>query len=296
MNKGTGRSAEKSISIICAVRNPRSKHWRNIANLVSKLEELFRISGIFIVESDSNFFSPRGLSKLSNKYEVKIARLGNLKTSFPSRVSRIAHCRDNGLQLFFESGGASYVCIFDPDNHVNSLEIDNSVPLFLSENSDSCLFPIGRKAYYDLLALKLSSTNTSIELPNSTVENKNEKKVISRIRFLKSWQVFFVSLSKPIETDSAFGGLGIYPSELVRPGDYSFDKTAACEHHSISQQVRHRGGRLVIHPGLVLDVRNEHIYGRPNLLTLTLIFLKLLPTKVSNELYQKVRNFRARLF
>jgi hypothetical protein len=65
----------------------------------------------------------------------------------------------------------------------------------------------------------------------------------------------------PIEVDSAFGGLAVYKRaalEGLRYAGHAPDGKTASDHVALHLALRQRGGRILIHPGLINAKRTKH--------------------------------------
>jgi hypothetical protein len=60
-----------------------------------------------------------------------------------------------------------------------------------------------------------------------------------------------------IRVDSAFGGAGIYKSEIFTKFDYSTldESSSACEHKDLNYKIARSGGALYINPAFI----NRHV-------------------------------------
>jgi len=131
---------------------------------------------------------------------------------------------------------------------------------------------IGR--YYDIWALRMSENVWKPEIHNliwdkplnhdcwHEITDNTEAKIC-----VKNYQKVIPVDSPLIETDSSFGGLGIY--KLSKLGNciyngYIYDNLgniirSQCEHVALHHDIKKNGGRIFICPSLVVKSQKEHL-------------------------------------
>jgi hypothetical protein len=158
------------------------------------------------------------------------------------------------------------VGVFDCD-HVNVRAINHSAVLaairfLLEEPSRAAVLANQRGFYYDIWALRHDSW-----CPGDCWQDHRvlcEKGLAHKATWacIGSRQVHIPSDAAPIEVKSGFGGFAIYKTDYLkgqRYRDLGKDQVVACEHVSLHQEIRNRGGRLFIFPQLMNSTPYEHI-------------------------------------
>jgi glycosyltransferase involved in cell wall biosynthesis len=160
----------------------------------------------------------------------------------------------------------AFVGIFDCDN-VNVRPISYGSILaaarFLSEESSrAAVFANQRGFYYDIWALRHDAWCPGDCWQEYKTWCDNGLADKATWACLGSRQVHIPSDAPPIEVNSAFGGFAIYKTDFLkgqRYCDFGEDGVLACEHVSLHQEIRNRGGRLFIFPPLMNSTPYEHI-------------------------------------
>jgi len=256
--------AVANLLVVGLVRNAGGKISADVDRLMRALGSFQRVQWL-LIESDSTDRTIEELRRLANTVpSFRFLSLGQLQPHLPLRTQRIAHCRNaylEELDQHADYASVDLVVMADFDG-INTLVNDIAVlSCWMRDDWDVCTAnQIG--PYYDIWALRHSQWSPS--------------DCKSSYRFLVSYGVepqralqatlltrmITIPAGGPwIAVDSAFGGLAIYRRELLRGLRYvglAADGQEVCEHVSIHEQIRSRGGRIFINPMMICAGANEH--------------------------------------
>jgi hypothetical protein len=245
-----------------------------------------------IVESDSTDGTVAKMLHLSQVWpEFDFISLGNLSTTIPGRLERLAFCRETYRKSIIESETPSdWIVVADLDGVTKKLtrgEIYNQIESndVFDVMSASCYGP-----YYDILALRLQGVierdyrddEEEILMKSGNPFRAKYMGLISRQKRLKVSQ-------PPIEVNSAFGGLTIYRADCLKQASYTDElKASECEHVSFHSGLRRAGRRIAIMPSLrVHPEMRHHLFARLIFRPLWL-FLSTLPPALAQKLASTV--------
>lgn len=207
----------------------------------------------FIVESDStdNTIDILQTLKVDKSFtQFEYVSLGKLQPSIPSRVSRIAYCRNEYIKW---SGGkkADYVIVADLDGvvsrnfRINLRELEAGYALFANVSG----------LYYDIFALRHAEWQPGCPLKEFNFLQSFRK--TSWESFCSTKMVNLKFSQSLIEVQSAFGGLAIYPWL-----DFSCSRyeavTSECEHVAFNSMIK---CKKFIDPNMVIGNVLEHTIG-----------------------------------
>jgi hypothetical protein len=249
--------AKDELVILGICRNVENDLESDVIKLIDAFQD-FKSVHFRLVESDSTDGTLRVLERLSNTIQnFEFVSVGVLESTIPSRVQRIAHCRNICLQLLQEDSrlfGADYVAVSDFDG-VNSLLTRNGV-LSCWERNDWDVCAANQDApYYDIFALRHKTWSPNncwkyeLELLHEGMNpaSAREKAVYSRQKR--------ISKTSPwIQVDSAFGGLAIYRRKCLSDIGYSAvseNGEEDCEHVFLHKQLIDRGYKIFINPRFI---------------------------------------------
>lgn len=201
-------------------------------------------SNLIIVDSDSNKEIKELLSnKSKNNQKITSINKDNLDVTIPSRIKRIAYCRNLCLKIVYESNdelNKIYIpCDLDVDlfSCINFEFLDNLISQSVKHENSFALFPVSIPKYYDILALRSQNWVNF----NSQLVNSKFKKIIKIGSFF--WNYLFVfryqwtveKISKrKVKIISAFGGIAIYNISALNEMvfyDYSKSNTEFISEH-----------------------------------------------------------------
>ncbi|NCU31467.1 MAG: hypothetical protein EOM23_00710 [Candidatus Moranbacteria bacterium] len=218
-----------------------------------------------IIESDSSDKSAETLIQISkNNDNFKYILLGNMRYQYSKRTARMAYCRNQYLKLIDESpeySNIDYVVVADMDG-VNSKINEKSVKKCWDRVDWDVCTANQSGPYYDIWALR-----HHLWSPNDCWEQARFLNIMGLSQFksvlysVYSRMVRISPCSEWIEVESAFGGLAIYRKEAllsVRYVGLRADGEEVCEHVSLHEQIRSKGGRIFINPGMINAGTVEH--------------------------------------
>jgi hypothetical protein len=222
----------------------------------------------YIVESDSNDDTREILQQLSLEMSnFSYQSFGRLESSFPDRIERLRFCRNKYVdKLRSSKGNFSEILVVDFDIKNNCLT-QKSMEKVMNWTIDwDGLFANQNGPYFDILALRRRdwvSTDCMVEVQDLIrhgFENEQAKElaVWSKMRRIPRNQ-------KPIEVESAFGGMALYKKWVFQSLDYSISSTPIqaheSEHVALNYKIRKSGGHLYIHPHFLNFSWNPHNLG-----------------------------------
>jgi hypothetical protein len=228
---------------------------------------LFREHKVYVVENASSDGTKEYLYKWANEKQCRIhidADEVVKRNCQPSWAlgTRLAFLRNMYMDRIEQEDNLRYpfVVIADCDN-VNELPIERDSILaavrYLSQKPDrAAVFANQRGFYYDISALRHEHW-----CPGDCWQDVN---AWSNIGFVSeavwgcvgSRQIHIPADVKPIEVNSAFGGLGIYKTSFLKGLQYCGTE---CEHVSLHRDIVSKGGRLFIFPSLRNGTQFEHV-------------------------------------
>jgi hypothetical protein len=245
--RNVGRSLEREIHRYARILNP-------VGNVQ-----------FFLVESDSNDSTVEVLNRLRRTVKnFEYETLGALRRQIPERVPRLIYCRNRYVERLrqekiLSAENITLVVDFDLKSKLlNSEKIQRSLA---REVAWSGIFANQTKGYYDILALR-----HPIWCPNSILREIEWYTQFMSKGTAKELSVFSRMLNLSSETnliqvDSAFGGLGIYKSEVFFNHDYTprhSDSQYDIDHVVLNKKIRDSGGMLFIDPNLTNCTWTNH--------------------------------------
>ena len=248
---------------------------------VDKIAKAFSSVGTveyFLVESDSRDSTPRVLTNLKSLYlNFEFKSLGELHTRIPDRIERIRYCRNTYVE-YIRNGHAErkwdFVVVADLDG-MNSQITAAGVRSSISKMSHwDALFANQKHGYYDLFALRSSDwveydllkilrANESLgrlkSRKHNPVDYMRNQKIRQKVLYSKMRRI--PRKSGVIRVDSAFGGLGIYKTEVFLEFDYSLHDGQVpdgSEHVTFHKRCTEGGFSLGINPEMINAAINEY--------------------------------------
>jgi len=264
--------------LVGTISNCGDKMNRDLLRVYSALQPFGSIE-TFLVESDSVDQTKFKLNELAAKDEsFKYVSMGNLKSEIPERIERIRFCRNQYVKYIrknISKRNWDYVVVADLDGMNSAISprgVRSSLELLKTHNA---VFSNQTFGYYDLLALRCPSWVTSNLIKE--VYESLEYMPKSKTKFpLFAESEIFLAQDKvrkeiiykrmrviprsglPILVESAFGGFGIYRSEIFKLFNYDSIKPnelGECEHLALHARCRENGYSLAINPAMI----NNHI-------------------------------------
>jgi hypothetical protein len=252
------------ILITGLVRNA-SKSIIGEVSIINAAFSSFKSVQWLVIESDSSDDTVAELQNIkSQNKNFDFLALGNLAGMYAKRTERLAYCRNIYLREIRENpkySDVNFVAVVDLDG-VNNLLTAGAVNSCWDRNDWAVCAANQLGPYYDIWALR-----HPIWCPNDCWE---------QCRFLeyfglshdsaKQASVYSRQIVIPpevgwIEVDSAFGGLAIYDRLFLESGQYcglSPYGDEICDHPSLHQEIRNKGGKIFINPKLINTSFTEH--------------------------------------
>lgn len=262
-----------------------------------------------VVESDSSDDTLGVLNQISQENAQFIfTGLGNLRLTVPSRMERLAQCRNRYLEMLSETGLVgpnTFLLVMDLDDINKKLNLRKLLKCIESDQYE--VFTCNQLGpYYDISALRATNWNeadcwqTYRDLVNSGHSHKN-----AHFLAVGSKMIRVPEHSEAIEVDSAFGGAALYKTEILRNALYSSLDTGGqdiCEHVAFHRTIRANGGRIAVAPWLINSKYNEHTFRlhplrkavQPAFSAVRVLLQKLYGDQQTEDFYQNVRR-RVRL-
>jgi hypothetical protein len=255
--------ADSRIHIVGTVRDSAIVIESQIDTIFKAFSSAFELS-MEIIESDSEDETLSILRTLETKHEnLKVMSLGKLGREFPRRTERLAYCRNLLLKNFRENiENYDYFVVADLDGVNDKLTAEAVISCWVNQEWDVCTANQAGP-YYDIWALR-----HEIWCPNDfwkqyyflrkygiTDDRAKDASIYSRM-------ITLPADSEWIQVTSAFGGLAIYRSEILRNAmNYlGIDPSGneICEHVELHEQLSKRGFKIFINPGLVNTDFTDH--------------------------------------
>jgi hypothetical protein len=219
----------------------------------------------FLVESDSKDETVEELIRLSTLIpNFEFISMGELSSMIPDRVTRIGKCREIYLGRIRKASPMhfSHVVIADFDGINVSLSA-GSIARAVSTFPSGATFSNSRGVYYDIFALRAKGW---VENDYRALEAEFMKDGLGPIR--SKWKALYQnqklipSSNKPIDVDSAFGGLGVYELKTLVGASYITGRIGSeCEHVTLHRNLP-LGTELRILPSLLNGPAIEHTLWR----------------------------------
>jgi hypothetical protein len=253
------------ILLVGIAKNVRPDIARVLSN-VDACGEIFARHKVVIVENDSTDgtteFLRRWAGQKSNRAHIDASDVYSARMfqSPPVPGARYLAGFRNVYMEYIENQNAEHyplVGVFDCDE-VNARSIEResivaAIRFLYEEPSRAAVFANQRGFYYDIWALR-----HEVWCPGDCWQ-EYQAWCDMGLGHEGGWacvgarQVHISTTAAPIEVDSAFGGFSIYKTSFLkgcRYRDLAEDGTAMCEHVSVHQEIRKRGGRLFIFPSM----------------------------------------------
>lgn len=254
----------KPFLIAGVVRNGGKTIENEIAHLV-KVFQSFTHLHWFIVESDSNDDTVERLATLSNLIpNFRYLSAGVLADKMPSRLVRLAHCRNLYLEELQSNPiyqSIEYLVVADLDN-MNPLLSESAVLSCWEKDGwgGCCANQLG--PYYDLGALRHPDW-----MPTDCWRHYQFLLKYSKSEDLALEAAIFANMitidpnEDWIEVNAAFGGIAIYPTHAIGHSRYEgFDSQGrdAVDHIGFCAGIRKNGYSIFINPKLINTSFNAH--------------------------------------
>lgn len=234
------------------------QHLRDATAWIPKVQFL-------VVESDSSDGTVATLQQLARAWpQLQVLSLGALRERMPERTDRIAHARNTCLEALRTDpryADVDHLIMADLDGMCRDLRPDALKSCWLLDVPWDAVCANQGDFYYDVWTIRhpqwcpgdaWHDRNDLVPLLGET--EADNVAIFSRM-------VHIPRDAKPIEVDSAFGGLGIYKRaalEGVAYAGHAKDGRTASDHVEMNLAMRARGRRIFIHPGLINAMKTQH--------------------------------------
>ncbi len=259
------------LGTVCNVSDKIESDLKAVLNSLSHFSEI----NVFLVESDSSDSTIKVLDSIKEKNsKFAYVSLGQLKTEITDRIERIRFCRNEYVHYVRNMRSAElpdYVVVADLDGMNGKLTKSAIASCFVRHDWDA-VFSNQCGGYYDILALRHPiwqpvdyneelAWYRSLVIPKRAKYPKFYESLRLRLHYdqARNFAIYRKMLrfnaSHPwIEVDSAFGGIGIYRSEVFLNYDYSLDRdsgSGVSEHVTLHSKMRADGLKLFVNPSFI---------------------------------------------
>ncbi len=239
---------------------------RVIGDLRARVAE----SRVIIATNDNTDDTDAVLAGYENQAPgFEVIRLDGLMDKPFDRIERIATARNATLEALF-SGPVphGHTLVLDLDGPNANLDLDPLLATFNRAEEWDALFANQDGAYYDIYALRCPGWCEADVWQQ--IWNARKKRWFRRrpglaaleANYIHSIQYSIPPDLPPIPVDSAFGGLGLYRTELLRGQKYAARDAkgeVTCEHVTLNAGLRMHGARLFIAPNLINATQPGHL-------------------------------------
>jgi len=256
----------KPFLIAGVVRNGEKTIEKEITHL-AKVFKNFTNLHWFVVESDSSDHTLEKLDSLTQSIpNFRYMSAGVLADKMPSRLVRLAHCRNLYLEELQNNP------LYQAIDYLVVADLDNMNPLLTEEAVLSCWERAGwggccanqAGPYYDLAALRHPEwmpTDCWRHYQFLREHGHSEEKALEAAVYTN--MVTIAPQSKWIEVDSAFGGIAVYPTKALgnaRYQGYDVQGRDAVDHIGFCAGIRANSYSIYINPKLINTSFNVHNY------------------------------------
>jgi len=242
----------ETILIVGTVRNAGN----HLLKTVKTLDSVFSHYNIdyYLVESDSSDKTVSVLKELSRKRSnVDFYSYGILSDKLPNRIDRLILCRNKYLEYFRSSNvhkNYTYLVVADFDGVNLGLTKEAIISCISHDGWDVCTAN-QNGPYYDLWALRCANW---LEVDCHAQYELDAARLGPRRAYFKNFILPMLHKRSVawISTESSFGGLALYRSEIIKSFDYARNQfDIECEHVTFHRKLRSQGARIFMHAGLV---------------------------------------------
>jgi len=271
------------VVIAGCTKNSGNYIYQHLLKIV-KIGQLFNEYQIIIYENDSTDNTVEELEKIklqnSNNFtyiqEFQVLENYIKYKNIHIRSQIISHGRNRLLKEINQKyNDYDFMIMVDLDNVLEYFKPETIGNIF-KYNISKCdvLTANCINRYYDIWALRISNQVWKSEIHGKiwhkpinhdcwyeTVDNINPSQCV------KNYQKIIPINTPLIETESSFGGLGIYKISILKNCKYDsffYDDNGnvlrgQCEHVSFSKNIKNNGGRIFICPSLLVNCPTEHL-------------------------------------
>lgn len=270
------------ILLVGTVRNVSATLRAEVMQKKRLFENLGKVN-VYLVESDSSDQTREILAQLTQADPtIQFCTLGDISQTIPDRIERLRNCRNAYVDYIrkFPKDTWEFVVVLDWDGMNSRLSLDGIQNTLLRSNEWDACFPVQSHGYYDLLALRekiwmpqnplqlIRQEISSLDLDARDVSlikklfNEYRKDRIRKRQLYEKMKVFHHQ-RELIEVESAFGGMGIYRSEIFQEVNYDkYEKDEGCEHVDFNKRALSFGYRIRINPAMINSGWNSYNVNR----------------------------------
>lgn len=286
-------SEKKSILITGLARDVAKFLPKEIKRFEKEFNHIFEVVNFLIIESDSKDNTKKVLEDIKNeRNHFDYISLGAIESTLPSRIERLAFCRNVYVKEIRENKlykNVDFVAIVDFDIKNNRLRL-NELKKLLGKQSWDAIFANQTGRYYDIYALRKKGwveNDCFADYKNfsMSMSSQDAKKLAIWSKMRK------IGKNSPlIPVDSAFGGLGIYRKNVFMNFDYSLlnEQIHESEHVSLHKKIIDSNGLLFIVPNMTNFSWSAH-----NLSSFKL--LRMLDQASNRKGFKVIRSFARKL-
>ncbi|MEX0366538.1 MAG: hypothetical protein AB3N22_10745 [Ruegeria sp.] len=259
----------QSLNILGVVRNGGTALTETLG-CIERLRQELAESRVIIATNDNTDDTDRILGDfVAGSNGVDVLTMDGLSATCPDRVDRICHARNEVLGRLFATGPLyPMTLILDldgPNTALNSQAVlgamSRRVPHW------DAVFGNPQPSYYDLYALRCEGWCDEDVWQRIHSESKPlffrkrwRQNLLQRLVYDRQYHIPADAPLIPVK--SGFAGLGLYRTDSLDGLRYSSrgdDGGRVCEHVLLHRQMRARGARLFIDPGLTTLAPSEHL-------------------------------------
>ena len=261
---------------------------KDIENNLLKLVEIgsqFKEYKIIIYENDStdNTLEKLESFKLNNKnfdfiHEEEVESIYIKYKSIDIRAAILTHGRNLLMnEVTHKYNIYDYMIVADMDNILVNFNPENISEVFKYnvEEWDVMTANCDIK-YYDIWTLRISNdiwkSDIHGKIWSEPIIYDCWRETISPKQYIDKYQKNIPANMPLIETDSSFGGLGIYKISKLKNCKYNGfvyhkDKVlySQCEHVALNTDIRNNGGKIFICPSLLVTCPIEHLINKSHI-------------------------------
>jgi len=271
------------IVIAGCTKNSGNYIYQRLLKLV-EIGDMFNDYQIIIYENDSTDNTLQELEKFKHEYSNNFTLINenNVLEKYIKykqihiRVQTIEHGRNRLLNEINEKYSAyDFMLMIDLDNILDNFQTNSISNIFKYDiNQWDVLTANCINRYYDIWALRISNQvwNEDIhrKIWHKPIMHDCWNEIVDNIRpsfCVKIYQKIIPINTPLIETESSFGGLGIYKITKIKNCKYDsfcYDTygnilKGQCEHVAFHKGIKNNGGRIFICPSLLVNCPIEHL-------------------------------------
>ena len=269
------------IVIAGCTKNSGNYIYQHLLKLV-QIGKMFNEYQIIIYENDSNDNTLNELEKFKLQHSNNFIFINETQVlaiyiNIDNRIQIISHGRNIILKEINEKyNDYDFMLMIDLDNILDNFKPEIISNIFKYDiNKWDVLTSNCINKYYDIWALRISKQIWKPEIHgkiwNKPIEHDCWYEIVDNIHprhCVKNYQKIIPINCPLIETDSSFGGLGIYKISKIkncRYHSYCYDNNknvlrGQCEHVSFHRDIKNNnGGKIFICPSLLVNCPTEHL-------------------------------------